>query len=106
VVALAAVLSLGDGASEARPTSRSDAVEINMLALHTGQAGYELLIPNFERVYPNITVKITYNDPTQSWWNANVLLALQQDAIGLISGQSTTDSVLQAMDTAWQQGPS
>lgn len=59
-VALAAVLSLGVGTSEARPTARSDAVTISMLALYTGQAGYELLIPNFERVYPNITVNITY----------------------------------------------
>jgi len=46
------------------------------------------------------------NDPTQSCWNANTDLALQQDAIGLITGQSTIDSVLQAMDAAWQQGPS
>ena len=45
------------------------------------------------------------DDPTLGWWNANVLLALQQNAIGLITGQSTIDDVLNAMDTAWRQGP-
>jgi raffinose/stachyose/melibiose transport system substrate-binding protein len=44
--------------------------------------------------------------PSTSWWNANVLLALQTDGIGLITGQETIDDVLQAMDAAWQQGPS
>ena len=44
-------------------------------------------------------------DPTQSWWNSNVLLALQQDGIGLITGQTTIDGVLNAMDAAWKQGP-
>jgi raffinose/stachyose/melibiose transport system substrate-binding protein len=46
------------------------------------------------------------DDPTQSWWNAGVLLALTQDATGLITGQSSVDSILTAMDAAWQQGPS
>ncbi len=45
------------------------------------------------------------NDPTQSWWNASVLLALQQNQIGLITGQRSIDDVLNAMDTAWKQGP-
>jgi raffinose/stachyose/melibiose transport system substrate-binding protein len=44
-------------------------------------------------------------NPSQSWWNAGTSLALQQDGIGLITGQSTVESVLQAMDAAWQQGP-
>jgi raffinose/stachyose/melibiose transport system substrate-binding protein len=44
--------------------------------------------------------------PIQSWWNANVVLALQQDTIGLITGQTTIDQVLQAMDAAWKQGAS
>ena len=34
------------------------------------------------------------------------LLALQQDGIGLITGQTTIDGVLNAMDAAWKQGPS
>ena len=44
-------------------------------------------------------------NPTQSWWNANVLLALQQNEIGLITGQRSIDDVLNAMDAAWKQGP-
>jgi raffinose/stachyose/melibiose transport system substrate-binding protein len=43
--------------------------------------------------------------PSQTWWNPNVGLALQQDAIGLVTGQTTVDQVLQAMDAAWKQGP-
>ncbi|MDX6486141.1 MAG: raffinose/stachyose/melibiose transport system substrate-binding protein [Gaiellaceae bacterium] len=43
--------------------------------------------------------------PLQTWWNANVLLALQQNQIGLITGQRSIDDVLKAMDAAWAQGP-
>ena len=43
--------------------------------------------------------------PYQTWWNANVLLALEQDGIGLITGQRSIDDVLNAMDAAWKQGP-
>jgi raffinose/stachyose/melibiose transport system substrate-binding protein len=46
------------------------------------------------------------DDPTQSWWNADALLALTQDATGLITGQESIDDVLNAMDAAWKQGPS
>jgi raffinose/stachyose/melibiose transport system substrate-binding protein len=44
-------------------------------------------------------------NPGSIWWNANVLLALQQYGIGLITGQSSVDDVLNAMDAAWKQGP-
>jgi hypothetical protein len=44
-------------------------------------------------------------NPQQSWWNANVMLALEQDGIGLITGQESIDDVLNAMDAAWKQGP-
>ena len=45
-------------------------------------------------------------NPVQTWWNPNVLLALQQDEVGLITGQQSIDDVLNAMDAAWKQGPS
>jgi hypothetical protein len=44
-------------------------------------------------------------DPTQSWWNPDVLLTLEQDDVGLFTGQTTVDQVLNAMDAAWKQGP-
>ena len=44
--------------------------------------------------------------PSLTWWNADVSLTLQTDAIGLVTGQTTVDSILQAMDAAWQKGPS
>jgi raffinose/stachyose/melibiose transport system substrate-binding protein len=43
--------------------------------------------------------------PLQNWWNADVLLALQQNQIGLITGQRAIDDVLEAMDAAWAHGP-
>jgi raffinose/stachyose/melibiose transport system substrate-binding protein len=52
-------LALAVGASEARP-SRSDQVTISVLAGNTAQPVFNVLIPNFERVYPNITVSVTY----------------------------------------------
>jgi raffinose/stachyose/melibiose transport system substrate-binding protein len=52
-------LSFGLGASDARP-GRSDTITLNMLAFGNQQPGYGILIPNFERVYPNIRVNVTY----------------------------------------------
>jgi raffinose/stachyose/melibiose transport system substrate-binding protein len=43
--------------------------------------------------------------PGLTWWNPNVLLAFDTDAIGLVTGQETIDDVLNAMDAAWKQGP-
>jgi raffinose/stachyose/melibiose transport system substrate-binding protein len=43
--------------------------------------------------------------PIYSWGNANVGLALEQSAIGLITGQRSIDDVLKAMDAAYKQGP-
>jgi raffinose/stachyose/melibiose transport system substrate-binding protein len=45
-------------------------------------------------------------NPETTWWNPNVLLTLETDAIGLVTGQETPDRILQAMDAAWKQGPS
>ena len=44
--------------------------------------------------------------PSAGWWNPDVVLALQQNGIGLITGQRSIDDVLKAMDAAWQKGPS
>jgi raffinose/stachyose/melibiose transport system substrate-binding protein len=44
-------------------------------------------------------------NPTETWWNPTVLFALQQNQIGLITGQRSIDDVLNAMDAAWKQGP-
>jgi raffinose/stachyose/melibiose transport system substrate-binding protein len=43
--------------------------------------------------------------PIQTWSNPNVGLTLYQDEVGLLTGQSTVDGILAAMDAAWQQGP-
>jgi raffinose/stachyose/melibiose transport system substrate-binding protein len=43
--------------------------------------------------------------PVLKWWNASVSTALNTDVIGLLTGQETPTQILQAMDTAWQQGP-
>jgi raffinose/stachyose/melibiose transport system substrate-binding protein len=44
-------------------------------------------------------------NPEGAWWNPGVAMALNQDGAGLITGQTTIDQVLQAMDAAWKQGP-
>jgi raffinose/stachyose/melibiose transport system substrate-binding protein len=45
-------------------------------------------------------------DPQIGWWNANVLVTLETDGIGLVTGQTTVDGLLSAMDSAFGQGPS
>jgi raffinose/stachyose/melibiose transport system substrate-binding protein len=42
--------------------------------------------------------------PEQTWWNPSVVQALQY-SVGLVTGQESIDSVLNAMDAAWKQGP-
>jgi raffinose/stachyose/melibiose transport system substrate-binding protein len=42
--------------------------------------------------------------PVETWINADVLLQMQQNQIGLITGQRSADDVLRAMDTAWKRG--
>jgi raffinose/stachyose/melibiose transport system substrate-binding protein len=70
---------------------------------------YEFLkgqIPDFMPDFATVFEERDYvMNPPQSWWNPNVLLTLQQNGIGLITGQRSIDDVLKAMDAAWQQGP-
>lgn len=57
LIAAAAALSLGVVAGAARPAS---GVTINMIVNAGNKPGYDVLIANFERAYPNIDVNITY----------------------------------------------
>jgi raffinose/stachyose/melibiose transport system substrate-binding protein len=62
IVVVVAVVSLaGPGASEARTAQASYVVTVSALALLTQKPGLDILVSNFERVYPNITVDVTYN---------------------------------------------
>jgi raffinose/stachyose/melibiose transport system substrate-binding protein len=74
-----------------------------------GLTQYEFLkaqIPDFMSDFATVFKKHRYVIyPIASWWNASVLLALQQNQIGLITGQRSIDDVLHAMDAAWKQGP-
>jgi ABC-type glycerol-3-phosphate transport system substrate-binding protein len=51
--------ALGVGASEAR-SAGTDRVTISMLALAFEQPALQVLVANFERVYPNIAVDVSY----------------------------------------------
>ena len=62
LVGAAAALSLGAAGGAARPAS---GVTINMIMSVQNKPGYDVLIANFERAYPNIDVNITYA-PTAS----------------------------------------
>jgi raffinose/stachyose/melibiose transport system substrate-binding protein len=64
-------------------------------------------IPGFMRPMASVLANHSYAiDPLETWWNESVGLTLMQDAIGLVTGQTTVDQVLQAMDAAWTLGPS
>jgi raffinose/stachyose/melibiose transport system substrate-binding protein len=45
-------------------------------------------------------------DPLATWWNPDVLNTLEQDQIGLVTGQETVDGLLSALDAAFKEGPS
>jgi raffinose/stachyose/melibiose transport system substrate-binding protein len=42
--------------------------------------------------------------PVETWWNAQVTLAMQLNQMGVITGQRSIDDVLNAMDAAWKEG--
>jgi raffinose/stachyose/melibiose transport system substrate-binding protein len=67
--------------------------------------GHQQLQPymsSFKTLFANREYMI---NPGQTFWNPNVLDALHQDAVGLLTGQTTVDEILNAMDAAWKQGP-
>ncbi len=75
-----------------------------------GLTQYEVLkqqIPAFmSDLAPMFKAHAYVVNPLQTWWNPNVLNALGQDCVGLLTGQKSIDDVLNDMDTAWKQGPS
>ena len=59
-IAVSGLLSIGVGASAARTDTQSDTTTISMLITVNSKPGWDVIIPNFERAYPNIRVDITY----------------------------------------------
>jgi raffinose/stachyose/melibiose transport system substrate-binding protein len=56
-----AALALGAlGTASAQQREASDTITLTMLANGNKQPAYDVLIPNFERVYPNIKIDISY----------------------------------------------
>ena len=63
-------------------------------------------LPRFMSSFKTVFAKQRYViNPYLNWWNASTLKALQDNQIGLITGQRSIDEVLKAMDAAWQLGP-
>jgi raffinose/stachyose/melibiose transport system substrate-binding protein len=75
-----------------------------------GLTQYEFLKKQLPAFMTPMATVFTDNEyvmaPNRFWWNPNVQLALQTYGIGVITGQSSIDDVLNAMDAAWKQGPS
>jgi raffinose/stachyose/melibiose transport system substrate-binding protein len=91
----AALLALGIGAGEARPAG-SDQVTITMLVNQPPQPGYQVLIPNFERVYPNIKVEVTYATTNALWYQletTELAAGNAPDLLGTFPGCGTPVSV-------------
>jgi raffinose/stachyose/melibiose transport system substrate-binding protein len=75
-----------------------------------GLTQYEFLhgqLPSFMSSFTPVLQHGQYvMDPSVVWPNPNVGTVMSQDEIGLITGQTTIDGMLSAMDAAWKQGPS
>ena len=57
---LLAFAALAAGLPGAAGSARSDQITITMLGFTSAEPAWQVLIPNFERVYPNITINATY----------------------------------------------
>jgi raffinose/stachyose/melibiose transport system substrate-binding protein len=77
--------------------------------LKGGLTADELVNADLPRFMSSVSPRIAAGDyvlqPSAGWWNASVDLAVGQDAVGLLTGQSTVDGILKAMDAAYEQGP-
>jgi raffinose/stachyose/melibiose transport system substrate-binding protein len=77
-------------------------------SVNGGLTQYEFLkgeLPPFMSPYVSVFKQHAYvNNPIGAWWNPNVYVALQQNGIGLVTGQRTVVDVLNTMDAAWKQG--
>ena len=75
-----------------------------------GLTQYEFLkseLPSFMSSLAPVLSRSEYViNPAETWWNENVQLTLKTDEVGLLTGQTTIDDLLSAMDGAWKQGPS
>ena len=64
-------------------------------------------LPGFMSSMQTVFAKKRYMiNPIANWWNDATLKAMQDNWIGLITGQRSIDDVLKSMDSAWQQVPS
>jgi raffinose/stachyose/melibiose transport system substrate-binding protein len=86
------LVALGVGASEARP-ARSDQVTISFLVSLGGQPGFSVLIPNFERVYPNVTMNGTYSASIESQLAVELAAGLAPDLMTVSPGCGNPISV-------------
>jgi len=74
------------------------------VSLHDANVGK---LPATARLFtPYFKAKKVVPNPNTLWINADVYTALGAGVTGLLTGQSTVDGVLQAMDAAWSKGAS
>jgi raffinose/stachyose/melibiose transport system substrate-binding protein len=88
-------LAVGVGAGDARP-AKTDTVTISMLTNAIPGPGYQVLIPNFERVYPNITVTATYAPTNPAWYqleSTELAAGNASDVLGGFPGCGTPVSI-------------
>jgi raffinose/stachyose/melibiose transport system substrate-binding protein len=75
-----------------------------------GLTQYQFLkkqLPGFMGPFAQVVADNAYVvGPDRLWWNPGVQAALQEYGLGLLTGQTTVDDVLNAMDGAWKQGHS
>jgi raffinose/stachyose/melibiose transport system substrate-binding protein len=78
-------------------------------ALNGGVTPYQLLkdqLPAYLSSFSPAFAAHRYAlNPIDTWWNADVGNALTTYGTGLLTGQTTIDDVLKAMDAAWLEGP-
>jgi raffinose/stachyose/melibiose transport system substrate-binding protein len=87
----------------ARP--KQDALAAGLLGAVTQYQFIHGQLPSYlAGLEPALTAHQYNRSPGASWWNAGVAMALNQYGVGLITGQTTVDQVLQMMDGAWKQG--
>jgi len=64
------------------------------------------VLPSYLSSYARLFNAHKYGvNPVQKWWNAGVGTVLTHYGPGLLTGQTSIDETLTAMDVAWRQGP-
>ena len=83
LISAVAVLAVGPGAASPAP---GDQIELSFDSVTLSENAWNVLVPNFERAYPNVTVNLTYSGTTAQNYAARTTELAAGNGTDLLNG--------------------